>query len=192
MSCTMTKPRMMAWSSSFLATMMINAVARKEDDQAIIRGFVMVQDMAGVGADHLALFNLASIKKLITMGEKAFPDRPKMMHVLNRPAIVESFANMVRGLQKEKQRSRQVMHVPGQVDKLVEDLGEDVLPKEYGGNNGTLEELKLYWKEQVEGQREWLLRQSSYKSEEQKRPGKPKLHADLFGIEGSFRKLEID
>ena len=36
------------------------------------------------------------------------------------------------------------------------------------------------------------LYQTTYKSEENLRRGAPKLHADLFGIEGSFRKLDID
>ena len=106
---------------------------------------------------------------------------------------------------------------------------------EYGGTNGSVEDLAQFWKKEVEASAEWLktqvfdlaniygkeetilyiislrtllqalqwivfwkqnsdpsLNQTTYKSEENLRRGAPKLHADLFGIEGSFRKLDID
>ena len=40
--------------------------------------------MEGLGSQHLTLFNISTIKKLIKMGESAWPLRPKMAHLLNR------------------------------------------------------------------------------------------------------------
>jgi len=186
------KPSTMKLEDLIRASMMVMSVARKNDDQAIIRGFLMVNDMQGIGAEHLTMFNIAVIKKLITLGKTAIPVRPKGAHILNRPNIMESLHNMVRNLQEEKMRTRNTLHKPGDLSKLHEELGKDILPKEYGGTNGTIEELKQYWKKEVENHRAWLLEQNQYKTDEGKRPGKPKHHADLFGIEGSFRKLDID
>lgn len=49
-----------------------------------------------------------------------------------------------------------------------------------------------FWKKKVEDNRDFLLRQQKYIADESKRVGKPKTSEELFGIEGSFRKLEVD
>lgn len=49
-----------------------------------------------------------------------------------------------------------------------------------------------YWKKKCEDHREFLIAQSKMKTDESKRPGKPKTSDELFGIEGSFRKLNVD
>ena len=48
------------------------------------------------------------------------------------------------------------------------------------------------WLKKMESYKEWFAEQENVKADESKRPGKPKTHDDLFGMEGSFRQLTID
>ena len=174
------------------AVNMVVTTAIDGDEQTVIQGFVTIQDMAGVGLQHVSLFDFSTMKKLITMVEKAWPLKPKAEHILNMPGLMENVHNMIQGMQKQKMRERTHVHKAGDLSKLHEDVGLDILPVEYGGTNGTIEELTRYWKRRVEDNKDALMKLNQYKTDESKRPGKPKLHSDIFGIEGSFRKLDID
>ena len=108
------------------------------------------------------------------------------------PNVLVNMHKMAMNLQKEKMRNRISVHRAEDLSKLHQEVGTEILPEELGGTNGNIEDLAKFWKGRVEANKDWLLEQNRYKTDESKRPGKPKLHADIFGMEESFRKLDID
>jgi hypothetical protein len=52
--------------------------------------------------------------------------------------------------------------------------------------------LTAMWVKKLESNREWFLEQENLKSDESKRPGKSIDSGELFGFQGSFRRLSLD
>lgn len=69
----------------------------------------------------------------------------------------------------------------------------DALPNEMGGKAGSLHELADMQIKKLEDYREWfLMDEANRRVNEALRIGKSKSASDLFGVEGSFKKLDID
>lgn len=49
-----------------------------------------------------------------------------------------------------------------------------------------------YWKGKVKEYSLFLDEEQNFGTDEHKRPGRPRTAEDMFGADGSFRKLEVD
>lgn len=78
------------------------------------------------------------------------------------------------------------------MESLYNYIPKRLLPTEYGGEAGPLQDIIDKWVEKIESYRDFFKEEDQYGTDEKKRPGRPKNAESLFGIEGSFRKLEVD
>ncbi len=161
-------------------------------DQSSVTGCVGIQDATGMTTSHVALYQPAMVKKSTMIMQNAYPMRPKAVHLFNLPTIMEKVVTLFRSFMNEKMKSRIHVHNSSDLAPLHESLGKEVLPEEYGGTNGTVADQIKHTLDIVEARRSWLIEQTKFKSDETKRPGEPKTFTEIFGMEGSFRKLAVD
>jgi len=192
------KPGSMKVDDIYKVSIMLLELALEGNTQAGVKGLAIINDIEGVGPTQVAMMTPATMKKHIVVFQEAYPmENQKLidssvMHFLNMPKIVETVFNLFLSQTREIFKNMNMIHPKGDTSKLVENVGREILPKDYGGENITVKELTTFWIAEVTKHQEWLRKQTLFKSNESKRTGRAKTQSDIFGIEGSFRKLEID
>ncbi|KAF5291252.1 hypothetical protein FQR65_LT11430 [Abscondita terminalis] len=168
---------------------MIIDILLNEDDNFLVSGLILITDYENVPLKLITQYTPMFMKKLVVLYEKAYPVRIRNLIGLNTPRIVEAVYNkFLRAVLGEKLRNKVYNHIYstyGIVDKSL-------LPKEYGGEHDSLDELAKEWKGKVESYREWFLEDSRKCCDKNLLFDKNKSYNDEFGMEGSFRKLNVD
>ncbi|XP_073847850.1 alpha-tocopherol transfer protein-like [Musca autumnalis] len=162
-----------------------------EDDYAILQGAIFIGDFEKSSLAHLMQLTPSIMKKMTVFSEEAVPLRPKAQHFINTIAGFEPVFNMVKLMMSKKQQSRLFVH-GNKMDSLIKEIPLKYLPKEYGGENGSVEEIIAEWDKKLDQYRDYFKRSAEWGTDEKLRPGKAIDFESLFGIEGSFRKLDVD
>lgn len=183
---------------------MINDVLMRDDDQMVICGMAVIIDMAKVNAGHLAQFDFEFLKQVAIMYQDASPLRMQGIHILNPPPLVSMVVSMFNGLLSPKNKDRRIFFHGTSLDSLQQHFPKSVLPTEYGGDLESIDTFVDQWEEKLKDNREYLLevaRLEDFNVIKQGMNGStppspsvltPTNKNASFGLDGSFRKLELD
>ncbi|GFG36891.1 hypothetical protein Cfor_08697 [Coptotermes formosanus] len=159
-------------------------------ENGTVPGFTFVLDMKGASLGHIAKISLASLKKYYMYIQDAFPGIVAANHMVNANLVTEAFMNMSKPFLKKELANKIFVHTS--LESLHEHVTKDALPKEYGGNLDSMSSYHKITVAQTEVYRDWFKEEETLRVEESRRPGKAKNTGDVFGVEGSFKKLDID
>ena len=116
-------PNTMKKDDEFKTSTMIMEAAMEGDQQAVIRGMVLIQDLEGMTLAKTLGFTPAVAKRAMTVWQDAYPTRPKALHFLNMPPVIESVFKMVQSFQKQKMKERNHVHPVGDMSAMQASLG---------------------------------------------------------------------
>ena len=170
-------PATMSAEDCYKVLIMIFNMVIEGNIQSQTKGMAIVMDLDGMGPSHSSLLNPTLVKKLLVVFQEAFPmDNDILLELssiyfLNMPKILEKLIMVVLSFLK---KYKSVVKFQDK-ESMVEEMGTEILPAEYGGDNRDCDQLASFWEEELGRQREWLSAQKQFKTDESLRVGKSKL-----------------
>jgi len=154
-------------------------------------GHVILFDMKNVSFGHVGRLSPMALKKFLYYLQDGLPVRLKGFHFMNASPVIDVILNMMKPFMKKQLMDMFHMHTTN--DTLEKFIPLEVLPNEAGGQAGPIQELHDKNIKNLENHVAWFQEEeANHRVNEALRPGKAKTATDLFGVEGSFKKLEID
>ncbi|XP_055917854.1 uncharacterized protein LOC129950080 [Eupeodes corollae] len=173
------------------ASTALQQLVMQEDDNVVVSGYVQILDFTDVTTAHFFQLNPSFMKRFSVFTEEALPLRMKSAHFINTPIGFETVFNSIKSLMPVKMQERLIVHGKN-TEELYQTVPLKYLPKDYGGENGSFEEITNFWAKKVVAHLDFYKEDAQYKTDEKLRPGKPASFDNVFGTEGSFRKIDVD
>ncbi|CAG4933776.1 unnamed protein product [Colias eurytheme] len=155
-------------------------------------GLELVVNFENYNMSHAPKIDLKNIQQFLYYVQKAIPIKLKKIHLLNAPPFIERLMNMMKPFVTNDLVHVVLPHSEG-FKTLKEYIPIEAFPKEVGGNNKPLDELLDDVLNKLRANKAFFENENKKRVVESLRPGKPKTYTDIFGgVEGSFKKLDID
>ncbi|XP_077290372.1 alpha-tocopherol transfer protein-like [Arctopsyche grandis] len=155
-------------------------------------GHKIVIDMDGVVIGHLARLAIIPLKKILYYLQEAMPVRLSGMHFINAVSFMDKILALMRPFMKQELMEMIHIHTANEMKSFYEYVSKDIMLSEFGGRASDTLTLRKQTIDKMKKNKEFFLQEENLRVNEAKRPGKAKNAGDIFGVEGSFKKLDID
>ncbi|XP_075152592.1 retinol-binding protein pinta-like [Haematobia irritans] len=162
------------------------------DPYACIQGLVYFIDFGEATFNHVLHFSPSAIKRMAAYLERSLPFRIKGFHFVNVTPFADPWLKAVKACLSDKLRQRIFIYGKDWSTKIEKHVPLKYLPKEYGGENNSLQQIVKDYNKVWDEYRDYFKENSQYGTDESLRTGKPMDFDSMFGMCGSFRKLEVD
>ncbi|XP_046963660.1 alpha-tocopherol transfer protein-like [Vanessa cardui] len=183
-------PKIFHFGDAVKAVLMVIELYQYE--QGTWPGMLLTVDFKGVSLAHFAKIDLFSLQHFLYYLQEAILLRLKGMHFLNAPPFIDKLLVMMKPFMKKELMD--MLHIHTADSKNLKDyLPVEALPNDSGGNAESNDKHKDMVLAKLRDYKPYFEEESHKRVTESLRPGKQKTISDIFGgVEGSFKKLEID
>ncbi|KAG6446335.1 hypothetical protein O3G_MSEX004336 [Manduca sexta] len=160
--------------------LMIIEILLIEDDNFTICGEEAIVDVKNLGFGIISQWTPTLAKKVVTCAEKSLSVRLKSMHVLNAGKGLKAALQLFKLFLGSKMKTRIHLYHKD-YEKMYRTVDKSILPVEYGGTDGHIQDLIDHWKMKVETYSDWYAQHDSIRPDESK-SSDAKNSANVLGI----------
>uniref|UniRef100_A0A336M8X4 CSON013469 protein n=1 Tax=Culicoides sonorensis TaxID=179676 RepID=A0A336M8X4_CULSO len=161
-------------------------------EQGCMEGHIIVFDMNGVTLSHVARLTIMAIKNYLYYLQEALPFRLKGLHFINIVPFIDKIVFLMKPFMKKELWD--VFHLDSTMDAVYERIDPSIFPKDYEKGEENFVEYfhESCYKHLVEWRDYFLNEEKTKKVNEKLRAQKRKDAEGGYGLEGNFKKLDID
>ncbi|CAH2099006.1 unnamed protein product [Euphydryas editha] len=151
----------------------------------------LIFDFNHVKASIITKLNPMVLRKIEVIFLDSYTTRVKGLHFINAPPFIHKVVAIFNLVLKEKIAKR--IHIHDTYDDLYQHISKEILPKEYGGDEMSCEDLSKLMKDFIKsdaGRR--TIEDSSKIVANESRRSSIKFNEEYMGMPGSFKKLNVD
>ncbi|KMQ97145.1 alpha-tocopherol transfer protein [Lasius niger] len=122
---------------------MVVDMALRDIVEASLYGLVLIVDFEHATLRHISQMRLSVLMNVVHAWQGCYPIRIQLLNGINMPEYAKLIVTIVRYFLSNKLKERAHIYSRNMTHDCFKDMPTNILPVEYGGSDGTIQELTV-------------------------------------------------